>query len=171
MPDSGGRSRGFTLLEVIVAVFVLATVLGALITIMSQNLHRLGEARDALHGSSLARSHAFAVLRGAGAEAIPTPGIQHGRFEAPDDEWLWEQNVEATFLPLPADWTGPPPSSLFQAPGRAARGGARGGGRAPLLRVSVRAYREDASFDLEDEPPFVLLLVNRSPVPLASPLP
>ncbi|MFQ5697477.1 MAG: prepilin-type N-terminal cleavage/methylation domain-containing protein [Myxococcota bacterium] len=160
MADPRRRAAGFTLLEVIVAVFVLATVLGALITIMSQNLHRLGEARDALHASQLERARAFALLRGSADEAFPLPGVQHGRFEAPDDEWRWERKVEATSLPLPADWTGPPPSSLFRAPSAAT-------GRAPLLRVSIRAYREDAGDDLDPVPPFVLLLVNPAPAPLS----
>jgi prepilin-type N-terminal cleavage/methylation domain-containing protein len=148
-------ATGFTLLEVMIAVFVLATVVGALVTLVQANLHHLGEARREFAAAALAKERALSVLQAAAAGQLPEIGTQRGRFPEPDDDLIWEQTVEPVALPLPQDWgTAPAPSVLFEPPG----GGA---GRPPsLYRVTVRAFEEET--DAESIEPFVLFVVERA---------
>jgi hypothetical protein len=142
------------LLEVMIAVFVLATVVGGLVSMVQANLQRLAEVRREIAAAELARERALAIFQRGLAGELPEPGTQEGRFPEPDDDLLWEQVVEPVALPLPPDSnTSPAPSVLFERPGSTARG------LPSLYRVAVRAFPEEV--DPESVDPFVVFVVKR----------
>jgi prepilin-type N-terminal cleavage/methylation domain-containing protein len=154
-PGGARPESGFTLLEVMIAVFVLGTVVGALLTMVQANLHRLGEARRELAAASLAKQRALEVLQAGASGQLPEVGTSDGRFPEPDDDLLWEETVEPLTLPLPADWGGgPAPSAIFEQPEGASLG------RPSLFRVVIRAFPEGS--DPESTEPFVVFVVERA---------
>jgi prepilin-type N-terminal cleavage/methylation domain-containing protein len=95
--------EGFTLLEVMVAVFVFATVLGTLVAMVSTNLARLADARRELEATRRAEE----IVRNAETNArlglLPDFGTTGGVYDPPDDDLRWEQVVEPFAVPLPPD--------------------------------------------------------------------
>ncbi|MBE9556314.1 MAG: prepilin-type N-terminal cleavage/methylation domain-containing protein [Proteobacteria bacterium] len=94
MSAQSGTSRGFTLIEVLVAFLILAFSLGALFKVFSGSLQsvRLGE--DYAHAAALAR----AQLSRIDADGIDGQGIETGEADG-GYRWLME------FVPLP-DYAG-----------------------------------------------------------------
>ena len=90
MSARSGTSRGFTLIEVLVAFLILAFSLGALLSLFSGSLRsvRLGE--DYAHATALAR----AQLARIDADGIAGQGIDAGETE---DGYRWQME----FKPLP----------------------------------------------------------------------
>ena len=152
--DRAGSEVGFTLLEVMIAVFVLATVVGGLVSMVQANLQRLAEVRREIAAAGLARERTLEIFQKGVAGELPELGTREGRFPEPDDDLLWEQVVEPVALPLPLDSiASPAPSVLFERPGSSALG-------VPgLYRVSVRAFPEEV--DPESVDPFVVFVVKR----------
>jgi general secretion pathway protein I len=97
----GGRARGFSLLEVIAAVALLAICFGALMKVASASLNLASRAsgytQSALWANSL-MDRTFVV-------DFPGEGVSHGRF---DDNYQWTMRVtspadasnEPTIVPL-----------------------------------------------------------------------
>ena len=156
-----GASAGFTLLEVMLAVFVLATVVGALITMVQANLERLAEARRELLASGLAQQRAEGLLDAGLDGELPDPGLRDGRFPEPNDDLIWEESIEPAALPLPDDWSGGEISALFESPPDAPRPATAQ--KDVMNRVSVRAYPE--SREPESAAPFVFYVVKRAESP------
>jgi prepilin-type N-terminal cleavage/methylation domain-containing protein len=155
--ERGDGTRGFTLLEVLIAVFVVAIVLGTLVTFVSQNLHRLGDARRELIAAGLARERAQSITQAGEQGELPQIGTREGRFPEPDDDLLWTESVEGVWLPLPEGWTGPPPPSpLFASTNTRSR-------VPTLYRVEVRAFPEE--LEPESIDPVVVCVV--APVDVA----
>jgi prepilin-type N-terminal cleavage/methylation domain-containing protein len=75
--------RGFTLLEVVVALGILGLVLGALVPMMSSSAGQISRSRDDLTASLLAQS----ILDRIGGDIPLNPGAQSG--QAPDGK-IWE---------------------------------------------------------------------------------
>ena len=152
--DPASSEVGFTLLEVMIAVFVLATVVGGLVSMVQANLQRLAEVRREIAAAELARERTLEIFQKGVAGELPELGTREGRFPEPDDDLLWEQVVEPVALPLPLDSnTSPAPSVLFERPGSSA------GGVPSLYRVAVRAFPEEV--DPESVDPFVVFVVER----------
>lgn len=148
------RELGFTLLEVIVAVFVFASVMGALITMVQQNLARIADARYELQVLRLAEERIRAIQSAAESGTLPELGQSEGAFEEPHADFFWELDVSRFKLPLPADYPeGEPLTSVFtDGPG--------GGGNPPgsLRLVELRVYpaaADPAAFD-----PMLAILVE-----------
>ncbi len=164
-PAGGARSRGpgralrwsqagFTLLEVIVAVFVLAILMGALLTAVQQYIARLADAQLELRLLELAEQQMRTIQAGAESGVLPEFGRSEDVFDEPDSDFVWELEVTRYKLPVPADFPEdrPLPSVFTDAP--AAPGQIAGS----LRLVSLRVYPAEA--DPAEFPPLIAILVD-----------
>jgi general secretion pathway protein I len=85
-----GNSRGFTLIEVLVAFLILAFSLGALFSLFSGSLRSVSQGEDYAHAAALAR----AQLARVDADGIDGQGVDAGETE---DGYRWRME----FAPLP----------------------------------------------------------------------
>jgi prepilin-type N-terminal cleavage/methylation domain-containing protein len=131
------KRHGFTLLEVMVAVFVLGTVGGALLQLMQEHLWRLAEARQELDAARLAEARLREIQVAAAEGIFPESGREEGEFEPPYDYLEWELYVKRSAVELPGGGAGgPPSSSLFAAPGPGPA--PEGAVQSSLLQVELR---------------------------------
>jgi general secretion pathway protein I len=90
------RARGFTLLEVMVAMAILGIALLGLLSLHHQSLQSVIRAQQATRASMLAQ----VVMTEAELERFPDIGITNGDFEAsfPGEfpDFRWERNVSAS---------------------------------------------------------------------------
>jgi general secretion pathway protein I len=97
---SGRMERGFTLIEVLAALVILALSLGALLRLVSGGLGGLGAAEDYTTASLLAESW----LEGLGVERALLEGEETGAF---DERFRWRAVVRSLALDErgePSDW-------------------------------------------------------------------
>jgi prepilin-type N-terminal cleavage/methylation domain-containing protein len=137
--EKGGRSHGFTLIEVIIAVFLFGTAMGVLIQAVSGALRQLSTTRDELVANELGqRTLAQVTERIARGEAVPS---ENGRYEEPD-YMRYELTVEPFTVPLPegaeSDPRRAPLSTIFTP--QSVRADTP---EPPLRRVLLRVFRED----------------------------
>jgi general secretion pathway protein I len=84
------KHRGFTLIEVLVALFVVALGVGALLTTLISSANALNYMRD----KSLAQWIAFnRVSEVRLASSRPNPGVTRDTLEYANTVWRWEQEV------------------------------------------------------------------------------
>jgi prepilin-type N-terminal cleavage/methylation domain-containing protein len=147
------RRHGFTLLEVVVAVFVFGTVMALLIQLVSQNLRRTADARDDLRATRLAEGKLRELLFQAEKGELPNPGTNQGNFEGDDAEMAFEVTIAAYGVPLPQG----APKQVVEGSGIFA-----GGGKSALRRIVVKAFPADSdpalaapfvAFGAEPNPP------------------
>jgi general secretion pathway protein I len=86
---AAARNRGFTLLEVLVAVAVLATALVSLLSLHGQNVRTIAYDRHLSRATLLAQDLMTRTLVG---EAFPNPTRSSGEF-ASDPDYRWELEV------------------------------------------------------------------------------
>jgi general secretion pathway protein I len=79
------RARGFTLLEVMVALSVLATALVALLSLHARNIQIVGDDRQIVRATLLAQAAMTEILL---AEPFPEIGERGGEFEE-DPGFAW----------------------------------------------------------------------------------
>ncbi len=142
------RRGGFTLLEVMVAIFVFAIIMGTLLTLVQQNLASLGRARLETEAAHLAEER-IRELQAAAFDEFPDVGTDEGTFEPPNDGLRWVSTIELYSIELPVEkeeLSGS--SSVF----------ALGDSEPSLRRVIVRVFPEDGEDELMD--PFVTFLVT-----------
>ncbi len=121
-------SRGFTLLEILVALAVLALSLGALVTAVSSQTRNTAYLVDRTLAQWVA-GNAIAELRLEGAWS--EPGVRRGRSEMGGRSWAWVAASTATDDPdlqrlevsVAPDETGEALVTLVAYHGRPARGG------------------------------------------------
>ncbi|MDG4551995.1 MAG: type II secretion system minor pseudopilin GspI [Candidatus Contendobacter sp.] len=89
------RTHGFTLLEVLVALAVLAIAMGAIIHAATQSINTTATLRDQTFAGWVARNQVNALL----LESKPWPeeGSRNGNAELANRVWRWE----ARFHPTP----------------------------------------------------------------------
>lgn len=85
-------TRGFTLLEVLVAVAVLGVALAALIKVGSQHADNSAYLRDRTHAHWVAMN-VMAGLRGGLSE--PAVGTRQGGLFMADREWFWRTRIQS----------------------------------------------------------------------------
>lgn len=86
-------TRGFTLLEVLVALVLLAVALAAIIKTASENTINTAHLRNKYFASIVA-SNKLAELRV--AKTWPGTGFSNGRTELAKQKWQWNVQVENT---------------------------------------------------------------------------
>ena len=148
------RRRGFTLLEVMVAVFVFAITMGTLLTLVQQNLARLGRARLETDAARLAEERLREIQELAETDEFPEVGTDEGTFEPPYEMLRWVATVEPYSIELPPEKEERISSSSVFALGDPATDDSE----PSLRRVIVRIFPEDEEVELID--PFVTFLVT-----------
>ncbi len=88
------RSGGFTLLEVVIALAVIAIAMGALIKSGTQHAQTASYLRDRTLAHWVAMNRVAELQL---AESWPGVGESNGRIEMAGREWWWRARVEATF--------------------------------------------------------------------------
>lgn len=87
------RSRAFTLLEVLVALGVLAVALGAMIKTSASNSANAAYLRDKTFGQWVAMN---VVVKLQTSTPWPSPGVMTGREEMAGIDWSWRAQVTST---------------------------------------------------------------------------
>lgn len=87
-----GPARGFTLIEVMVAVAILAVSFVVLIGLRNTDISITYEIHNITRATLLAQKK-MAELE---AEGFPQLGIISGDFTGPDDRYVWTQTVNTT---------------------------------------------------------------------------
>src|SRR6478735_10354170 len=83
--------RGFTLIEVVIALFVVALGIGALLTTLVSSADSLGRLRDKSMAEWIALNHISEVRL---ARRTPAAGITSGRIDDYGGRpWAWQQTV------------------------------------------------------------------------------
>lgn len=91
-----GRTRGFSLLEVLVALLLLSLAMVALVRSVGQEAGALGQQRDATLATWVAANQlAETRLR----RQLPDSGQAQGRARMGDRDWRWQLDVRDTDVP------------------------------------------------------------------------
>jgi type II secretion system protein I len=98
---SSERSAGFTLLEVLVALAIFTTVMGGLLSTMSQSVRALGAAENEVELLELAQERMRTIQREADTGSPPELGESDGFFPEPHDHMRWTLQVDYFGFPLP----------------------------------------------------------------------
>jgi prepilin-type N-terminal cleavage/methylation domain-containing protein len=164
------RSGGFTLLEVLLAVFVFGTVMSVLLTLTSQSLQTLGTAKEELEATQLGETMMRDMLENVEDGKLPEIGVTVGDvvLQAPATEasglesdaepasgsaYQYRLEIEPYTVPLSEDAKGDRAtlSSLFTAPESS-------GATSSTVRITLRIHRADQ--DPEETLPFVMILAE-----------
>ena len=148
------RRHGFTLLEVLLAVFVLATTMGTLLAFMSDNLRSLSRAHLDAEAMGRAEERLREIAGQARLGELPKLGVEQGVFEEPYDAMHWELEVALHPLALAE----PSEERIATSSIFALAGGAQDAPQPSVLRVVMRVFHEQDG--PEDAQPLVLFLVE-----------
>ena len=148
------------MLEVLVALVVFSTVMGALLQVVSQNVHALGSAEREVELTELARTQVRSVRAEAAAGRSPELGVTEGEFDEPWEHMRWELSVESFRFPLPE---GLSRKKLVEAEKRSQMFGEAES--SPLHLVVLRVFDE---FGDEAIDPFVILTADTEQPPGAT---
>lgn len=91
-----GRRGGFTLIEVLVALAVVAIALGALVRAVGQGAATAAALRERAVARWVALNRIAALEL---AQAWPAPGTRTGTAEMAGRRWRWEERVRPTDVP------------------------------------------------------------------------
>lgn len=94
LPGSRMRAAGFTLLEVVVALAIIAIGLGAIISLASRNLDNASILRDTTLAHWVASNK---VVELQVADEWPGAGTQTGDVEMAGRDWYWKTIIIDTF--------------------------------------------------------------------------
>ena len=93
MPPLASQSRGFTLLEVLVATTVIAIALAAIIRLSAMSSSNLAHLRDKTFAHWVAMNQ-MAELQA--SDSYPAIGRSSGEEEMAGREWFWTMEVQKT---------------------------------------------------------------------------
>ena len=148
------RSAGFTLLEVLIALVVFTTVMGALLTTVSQSVRALGDAEREVELMELARERMRQLQRDAENGTAPPLGESSGFFAEPYDHMRWQITAEYFAYPLPANTTN---EQLVEARRRSPVFAEREGQSSSLRLVVLRVFDESGTEVLD---PFTIIAAD-----------
>ncbi len=91
--NTPSKNSGFTLIEVTVALLVLAIALSAIIKAVSDNISNAAYLRDKTiaHWVAMNKMTELHISNG-----LPATGSTKGEMEMAGREWFWETNITAT---------------------------------------------------------------------------
>jgi general secretion pathway protein I len=92
-PTPARDQRAFTLIEVIVALFIVALGLGALLSTLTSSAGNIEHLRDKSFAEWVALNRISTVRL---ARPLPTEGKSHGVEELANSRWYWRQVVTDT---------------------------------------------------------------------------
>ena len=99
------RSAGFTLVEVMVAISILAISLTVLMSFSGNSMIRSGRAEALTVATMLARQRMaeaeIELEKGALKGEFPEEKSEEGQFEEPFDEFKWSMEIKRVELPAP----------------------------------------------------------------------
>jgi type II secretory pathway pseudopilin PulG len=179
--EAPAESAGFTLLEVLLAVFVFGTVMTTLVALTAQNMDALSTAKNDLTATALGEGMMRRMLGEfetgklpeigvtVGDVEIATPSNDDGELGALDEEparaagppYRYRLEIEPYTVPLPEGAPAVDPvnlSTLFLAPGARSSSSQGAAGGPSTLRVTLRIHA--AAEDPEEVDPFVMLLTE-----------
>ena len=87
------RAAGFTLVEILVALAILAIAVAAVVTAVSANVSNAGYLRDRTLAHWVAMNKVTELQVGG---TWPAPGTQQGESLMADQEWSWQVTVSTT---------------------------------------------------------------------------
>lgn len=87
------RERGFTLIEILVALAIIATAVAAIVAGVSGYVSNAAYLRDRTLAQWVVMNKVAELQLG---NDWPTPGTQHGESLMADHEWSWEVKISAT---------------------------------------------------------------------------
>jgi general secretion pathway protein I len=90
---SARDQRAFTLIEVIVALFIVALGLGALLSTLTSSAGNIEHLRDKSFAEWVALNRISTVRL---ARPLPVEGKSHGMEEFANNKWYWRQEVTET---------------------------------------------------------------------------
>ncbi len=132
------RRDGFTLLEVMIAVFIVGLLYGFLLELVAGNLAALSRSRHEVEVARLAEVKVREVEGRVLSGEQLTAGVEEGAFEEPHEEFLYSVSIEPFAIPLPDGFTGQvQPSPIFVP---TAQGPAT---RPVLARIETRVFTEE----------------------------
>jgi type II secretory pathway pseudopilin PulG len=156
------RAGGFTLLEVLLAVFFVALLMGGLVAASTQTIRDLSRSRDRIEANRLAEQRARALMAEMRSGVLPDMGTTEGSFEEPDEYLRWQQVVESYTVPRVDSVSEDTPSStIFAEPSTAP-----GAPQPSVRRVTLRVFQD--GFEPESGDAFVLFGVEALPANLAA---
>ncbi|MBI4125025.1 MAG: prepilin-type N-terminal cleavage/methylation domain-containing protein, partial [Deltaproteobacteria bacterium] len=102
----GPRSNGFSLLEVMIAVAILAMALLTLINFQGQTMFRVGRAEKLTQATFLAGEKMAEVMLQIEKEYVqqrvfPDDKSDSGSFEEPFENYKWEWRLRTVEIPVP----------------------------------------------------------------------
>lgn len=95
-PAAAGRARGFTLIEVLVALAIVTVGMAALLGTLSSSAGTIAYLRDKTFANWVALNQ-IALVRISGQ--LPAPGKSDGDTEFAGRKWHWHQEVSTTQVP------------------------------------------------------------------------
>lgn len=161
--SSSERAAGFTLLEVLIALVVFTTVMGGLLSTVSQSVRALGSAEREVELMELAQARIREIQQAAESGSAPVLGESDGFFAEPYDHMRWELRVEYFGFPLPENTS---TRAAAEARERSAIFSVRTAEPTSLRLVVLRVYDEAGAEVLD---PFTILTADAGAPRAAAP--
>lgn len=100
------KERGFTLLEVMIALAILGFAISAIVSFHERGTIMTARARDMTVATALARTKMeevkIEIEKKSTEGSLPDPGISDGRFDAPNDRFRWSSEIKKVEIPVPS---------------------------------------------------------------------
>jgi len=97
--NAGKSHRGFTLVEVMVALFIVALALPALMFQLGTQLDSVQNLQSRTVAAWVAQNQLALLQLRAGQGQLAVPGYSRGEAELAGTQWQWQMNIETTPVP------------------------------------------------------------------------